>query len=759
MEAVYGVRVSFSGCRLGVDFGTSSTVAVLADPDGTTRPVLFDGSPTLPSGVCADGSGALLVGGDAWHAAGSAPECFEPHPKRRIDDGVVSLGDVEVTVAEVFAAVLRRVAVEALRAAGAPPDSVTLTCPVAWGSRRREILLAAARAAGFGPVSLVTEPVAAANYFLPLSGGRIPVGSCAVVYDLGAGTFDASVVRRTADGFDVLASVGRDDGGGLDLDAAIVAHLAATYAGRDQAAWQRLTRPTTTPDQRAARALWDGVRTGREMLSRTAATFIHVPLLDVDAPLGREQFDELARPVLDRTVAATLDATRAAGIDLEAVGGVFLVGGATRTPLVATLLHRALRRAPDVVDQPDLAVAHGSLASTAAAGPLPATHPVPLGGHRSVSWPPAGPPPGAEPEASDPNRLVEVPPPALDLPASRLLPSRRLRLAVLAGIVVVLAAAVVAVIAIRPWSPHGSSASPATSASPGSRVPRGLTSARKPDPVEMAVFLRGDATEPQRQAIEAKLRAIPGARAITFETHEQAYQHFKEQFKDRPDLVAATSPDSLPESFRLTLTDPVATQPQVAQVSALPGVDQVTVALHGTVWDATRAANGAWTQSTMIDNNASITRAANAALPDGTLHVQTLVPGSGVWDRTRTKDGTWSSGTQVDSNGSSTAVSAAGLPDGTLHVLTVDSTGVWDRTRNTDGTWNSSSRSTTMARSPRSRRPGCPTARCMSSPLTVRACGTARATPPAAGTAQQTSIAPAASSTHVRSDYPMGPCT
>jgi len=130
---------------------------------------------------------------------------------------------------------------------------------------------------------------------------------------------------------------------------------------------------------------------------------------------------------------------------------------------------------------------------------------------------------------------------------------------------------------IRPWSSTGSSAPPPTaSTSPGTSVAQGSTPARTPARIELAVYLRSNATDAQKQAIEAKLRAIPGATGITFETRERAYQRFKEMFKDKPALVAATKPDTMLESFRLILTDPAAAQPVVAHVSVLPGVAQVT---------------------------------------------------------------------------------------------------------------------------------------------------------------------------------------
>jgi hypothetical protein len=90
---------------------------------------------------------------------------------------------------------------------------------------------------------------------------------------------------------------------------------------------------------------------------------------------------------------------------------------------------------------------------------------------------------------------------------------------------------------------------------------------------------------------------------------------------------------------------------------------------RGTVWDRSLDTAGAWSDPSQVDANGAIGAVAAAALPDGSLHLETLVPGSGVWDRARAADGTWSaSAVKLDANGSVLATYAAGLSDGTLHV-------------------------------------------------------------------------------------------
>src|SRR5688572_18358808 len=215
-------RVSWSAVHvadlaLGIDYGTSNTVAMLRWPDGRVRQLLIDGAATFPSAVYALPDGRLLVGRDAERSARLDPAGFEPNPKRRIDDGQVLLGGRSFDVTEVMAATLRRVLEQATRAGGQAPVTITLTFPAAWQRPRQSILRMAAEHAGMPDVRLVAEPVAAGRYYASTL-ALVPEGKALLVYDLGAGTFDASLLRATGDGFEVLAAGGLASFGGLDLD-------------------------------------------------------------------------------------------------------------------------------------------------------------------------------------------------------------------------------------------------------------------------------------------------------------------------------------------------------------------------------------------------------------------------------------------------------------------------------------------------------------------------------------------------------------
>ncbi|CAM3238262.1 Hsp70 family protein [Stackebrandtia soli] len=349
-----------TGFRLGIDYGTSNTVAMLVSPDGRRRPLLFDGSPLLPSMVYTERADQLLTGTDAVRAARVDPGSAEPNPKLRIGDGEIALGGFVLPVSTLIQATLRTVLREAERVAGERLSSATLTHPAEWGSLRSGVLSEAATRAGISELTLVPEPEAAAAYFASLDVQRVPPGSSVVVYDLGAGTCDAAVVRRGTTGLETLAVGGLDDVGGLDLDAVVVGVIRAAIADNDPETWRRLSTGEAG-DLRHRAALWTAAREAKESLSRRSSVMVHVPILERALPIGREEFEVAAGPLLERTTQLTNQVVARSAVPREQIAGVFLVGGASRVPLVATVLHRATGIAPTVLDQPELVVAEGSL--------------------------------------------------------------------------------------------------------------------------------------------------------------------------------------------------------------------------------------------------------------------------------------------------------------------------------------------------------------------------------------------------------------
>jgi len=345
---------------LSVDLGTSNTVAVLAAHGRAPRVVEVDGAAAMPSAVFAAEDGRLVVGREAERRARLDPARFEPNAKRRIDDGQLLLGDRVVSVTEVFAAVLGKVGAETVRQlGGARPDEVRLTHPAQWGPVRRNVLLSAARQASLGAdVVLVPEPVAAAAHFASFPGHSLGQDQALAVYDLGAGTFDVAVVGATTSGFTVLAEAGLPDLGGLDVDQALLSHVGTQISQHDPHGWQRLLRPESTADRRAARALREDVQAAKEALSGHPQTDLPLPEPFPDVLVTRAELEALIRPNLLRSVELLAATVRSAGV--TSLAGVYLVGGSSRIPLVAQLIGEQLRLMPTNLDQPETAVALGA---------------------------------------------------------------------------------------------------------------------------------------------------------------------------------------------------------------------------------------------------------------------------------------------------------------------------------------------------------------------------------------------------------------
>jgi outer membrane protein assembly factor BamB/actin-like ATPase involved in cell morphogenesis len=410
------------GFALGVDLGTSHTVAMLRHPDGRTRPLLFDGQPLLPSAAYLDATGRLHVGADARRLGHADPGRFEPHPKRHVDDGTVLLGDTAVPVAALMAALLGAVAREAVATAGFLPPA-TVTHPASWGPTRRAVLADALSRAGWpAATTTVPEPVAAARYFADVLRRPVPAGSALAVFDFGGGTLDVAVVRNDGSRWTVAASGGADDLGGLDLDAALVDHLAKSLGAAEPEAWRALTEPVTLAQWRARRQFWEDVRGAKEMLSRSSFAPVPVPGVEQAVHLTRDELEGAAGPLVRRGVAEAAAVIAAAGLAPADLAGLFLVGGSSRVPMVARLLHSELGIAPTVLEQPELPVAEGAvLAGAAAAAPVrftaglsaaatptptPATvpeHPPPITDTRAEGLAPAATDsPAPDPPAPDP---------------------------------------------------------------------------------------------------------------------------------------------------------------------------------------------------------------------------------------------------------------------------------------------------------------------------------------------------------------------
>ncbi|WBB52377.1 Hsp70 family protein [Verrucosispora sp. WMMD573] len=325
--------------RLAIDCGSATTTAVLAWPDGSWSPLLFDGEPALPSAVLVARDGSVVTGQRAWQAAAADPQRFIPHPRRPADEQV-SVADVQVAPSDLVAATLRRVMDEVRAVADGPVEDVRLVVPAGWGPRRRTWLRHAAHRAGLPQPRLVEAPVAVASHVLA-GGVQLPVGSVVVVCDLGGGA-EVSVLRRSPVGFEVLSTLADSDAGGDAIDAALTAAVAPGGMPAGDG-W----------------ALTASLRSAKHALAGHPAVTVPVPSGSA-VVLNHLVVEQAARPALMRAAGLVREAVDAAEVDPATVAGLWCVGGTAQMPLVADVMAAETGLRPMLVPDPLLAAARGA---------------------------------------------------------------------------------------------------------------------------------------------------------------------------------------------------------------------------------------------------------------------------------------------------------------------------------------------------------------------------------------------------------------
>lgn len=367
-----------SGWVLAVDFGTTATAAAVREPNGTVAGlVLSDGTVTMPSSVLADPSG-VLVGTKADSAAGYSLDRYQPTPKRDVGRASVLLGESEFRPSTLIAAVYAAIIGEAVRQHNrVPPRQLVLTHPVDWSDRRlgvlREAVSLAADQLGISlpDPTFMPEPVAAATHYALLEPSEDVHTEVEdqffAVYDLGGGTFDATVLCLSSDGFEVLATGGIDPLGGFEFDNRLFNYFGRThYRKVDPKLWQALAQPDAgDPDSGMRRRFLDAtVRQVKEELSEYTQRTARLPGLSEPVLVTRTEFENLIRSDLDATI-AEFEATLArAGLTADQLAGIYRIGGSSRIPLVGHLLDQ-FQRPVHVVDHPKTVVALGAAVGSA----------------------------------------------------------------------------------------------------------------------------------------------------------------------------------------------------------------------------------------------------------------------------------------------------------------------------------------------------------------------------------------------------------
>ncbi|MFM6326857.1 MAG: Hsp70 family protein [Microcystis panniformis] len=359
--------------RLGIDFGTCySSAALLLEGVPTPIPAPLTPGYALPSSVFITEQGEILVGQAAENKRQKNPQRYRREFKRDLGSpDPYTLGNVSMLPEELVAAVLKKLKEEAEKVAlGRGEKFLTnalITVPATYSSYKRNLMQDAGRKAGFSQIEMLEEPVAAARYYS--CHAQINDGDIILVYDLGGGTFDATLMQKQGDNYQVLAMPkGLANCGGTDFDHLIYQQLKLQCSNE-------LRQQLEPKEAWLARAIvGDFCRDLKHQLSEQTEASIYIPmgLGNVETfELTREVFNAMIAPLIEETLDCCEQLVRSAKKDWTQVNQMLLVGGSSRIPYVKEAIERRFNISPFLIDKPELAVCLGATIKNSIPDPIP----------------------------------------------------------------------------------------------------------------------------------------------------------------------------------------------------------------------------------------------------------------------------------------------------------------------------------------------------------------------------------------------------
>jgi molecular chaperone DnaK len=341
---------------VGIDLGTTnSEIAALVD--GQVQVLASEGEQIMPSVVALASDGRLLVGTPARNQYVLYPERTVRSIKRLMgSEQTVTLGDQTYTPPEISAMILRALKDRAETLLGMSVSRAVITVPAYFSDAQRQATRDAGQIAGLDVVRILNEPTAAALAYGTDRQGERTI----LVYDLGGGTFDVSLVQVHEDITEVLASHGNNHLGGDDFDQLLLDFVHTRFVSTggvdvkaDRRAMSRLLHAVEEAKKRLSFEPYARLR--EEHLAERNGVPVHL-----DMEIARSEYEQLIRPLLEGTLDSVHRALTDAGKRPDQVDDILLVGGATRTPLVTELLHATTGLTPRQELHPDLCVAFGA---------------------------------------------------------------------------------------------------------------------------------------------------------------------------------------------------------------------------------------------------------------------------------------------------------------------------------------------------------------------------------------------------------------
>lgn len=341
---------------IGIDLGTTnSCVAVLegGEPQVIPNP---EGNRTTPS-VVSFKNGERQVGEIAKRQAITNPNTVMSIKRHMGSNYKVELEGKEYTPQEISAIILQHLKSYAEDYLGEPVTKAVITVPAYFNDSQRQATKDAGRIAGLEVERIINEPTAAAlAYGLDKTDKEEKI----LVFDLGGGTFDVSILELGDGVFEVIATAGDNQLGGDDFDQAIIDYLVAEF--------KKEHGIDLSQDKMALQRLKDAAEKAKKELSGVTSTQISLPFitagpqgpLHLDVTLTRAKFDELTAHLVERTMGPTRQALQDAGLSTSDIDKVILVGGSTRIPAVQEAIRREIGKEPHKGVNPDEVVAMGA---------------------------------------------------------------------------------------------------------------------------------------------------------------------------------------------------------------------------------------------------------------------------------------------------------------------------------------------------------------------------------------------------------------
>ena len=345
------------GKVIGIDLGTTNSCVAVMEGGEAVVIANSEGNRTTPSVVAFSKTGERLVGQVAKRQAVTNSERTIQSIKREMGSNYkVKIDDKEYTPQQISAMILQKLKADAEAYLGTTVTQAVITVPAYFNDSQRQATKDAGKIAGLEVLRIINEPTAAALAY----GIEKEEDQTILVFDLGGGTFDVSILELGDGVFEVKATSGNNRLGGDDFDARIIDWMNDEF--------KKQTGIELKNDRMAAQRLKEAAEKAKHELSSVMTTNINLPFITataegpahLDLNLTRAKFNELTADLVEATMGPTRQALKDAGLDVKDINKILLVGGSTRIPAVQDAIKNLLGKEPFKGINPDECVAIGA---------------------------------------------------------------------------------------------------------------------------------------------------------------------------------------------------------------------------------------------------------------------------------------------------------------------------------------------------------------------------------------------------------------